>query len=572
MARPAVPGYDVQAVLGGGAASVVWRAERLSDRRAVALKVSREPLRLDDPWQAKGWSTAPRDAESVLRELDWLRQVHHPGVVELLDALVLDDQRVVVVLTLAEGGSLSDLVRSRGHLTPSEVVSVLLGLATTIRDLHGARLVHGDLSPGNVLLDAAGRPLVGDLGTLSAFDEAVEDPWGTTGFVAPDVVAGGEPTAASDVYSLGALAWYALVGEARPAATDPRELDARVPDTPAELLDVVRACLAPRPDDRPEVGDLVDSLAALGSAPVEVSPADRPEDVTRRVREQAAEQERALTRARVRAQHLEEARRRAARPRLLLSRRALALSIVVGLALGVLGGRWWLDRRDAQAAAAAARPAAVTSRQGAVASAPAATSAGTRSGSAPAPSAPTSTGQGQPQGHGQGQGQGQGQGPRPGQGQGQDPVRPSSRSDGVQTDARAVLQDLFDARAAALMAKDAAALGTADADGSWARTHDDETIGELRRRGQSQRGLRFVVQQAQAVSSAAGSATVRASVRLGDYTWTEAGAPPRTAAGHGGRSADYHLRWTAHGWRLDRVDEPGAGGQSVASASPRTGP
>lgn len=575
MARPAVPGYDVQGVLGGGAASVVWRGERLSDGRAVALKVSREPLRPDDPWQVKGWSTAPRDAESVLAELEWLRQVHHPGVVELLDAMVLEDQRIVVVLTLAEGGSLSDLVRSRGHLTPAEVTAVLLGLATTIRDLHAARLVHGDLSPGNVLLDATGKPLVGDLGTLSAFDEAVDDPWGTTGFVAPDIVAGGEPAPSSDVYSLGALAWYALVGEARPAATDPRELDARVPGTPAGLLDVVRACLSPRPGDRPEVAELVESLTALVSSPVEVSPVDRPEDVTRRVREQAAEQERALTRARVRAAHLEEARRKAARPRL-LSRRALALSIAVGLVLGVLGGRWWLDRRDAQAAAASrpvaaatqrpsgtpasastpARPAqaaAAPGRSDPVATAAATSGPTTRPGSAgqstaspstasPAPTTPAPTT------------------PLAGTSAAAPPARgassrPSDRSGAVSTDPRAVLQDLLDARASALMARDVGALRSADADGSWARRNDETAVAELRRRGQTQRGVRFVVEQARTVRIDGGAATVRASVRLDDYTWTEPGSPTRTASGHAATAADYHLRWTGEGWRLDGIAE-----------------
>ncbi|WP_286960507.1 serine/threonine protein kinase [Arsenicicoccus sp. UBA7492] len=574
MARPAVPGYDVQGVLGGGAASVVWRGERLSDGRAVALKVSREPLRPDDPWQVKGWSTAPRDAESVLAELEWLRQVHHPGVVELLDAMVLEDQRIVVVLTLAEGGSLSDLVRSRGHLTPAEVTAVLLGLATTIRDLHAARLVHGDLSPGNVLLDATGKPLVGDLGTLSAFDEAVDDPWGTTGFVAPDIVAGGEPAPSSDVYSLGALAWYALVGEARPAATDPRELDARVPGTPAGLLDVVRACLSPRPGDRPEVAELVESLTALVSSPVEVSPVDRPEDVTRRVREQAAEQERALTRARVRAAHLEEARRKAARPRL-LSRRALALSIAVGLVLGVLGGRWWLDRRDAHAAAASrpvaaatqrpsgtpasastpARPAqaaAAPGRSDPVTTAPATSGPTTRPGSTgPAPTSPAIASQSTASKSTASPLAGTSAAPPAGGAS----SRASGPSGAVSTDPRAVLQDLLDARASALMARDVGALRSADADGSWARRNDETAVAELRRRGQTQRGVRFVVEQARTVRIDGGAATVRASVRLDDYTWTEPGSPTRTASGHAATAADYHLRWTREGWRLDGIAE-----------------
>jgi len=112
------------------------------------------------------------------------------------------------------------------------------------------------------------------------------------------------------------------------------------------------------------------------------------------------------------------------------------------------------------------------------------------------------------------------------------------------------------------MARDVGALRSADADGSWARRNDETAVAELRRRGQTQRGVRFVVEQARTVRIDGGAATVRASVRLDDYTWTEPGSPTRTAAGHAATAADYHLRWTGEGWRLDGIAEaPAVGGR-----------
>lgn len=211
MSRPQVAGYEVQGLLGEGASAVVWRAVRLEDGAPVALKVSRQPLRATDPWLS-GWAVTPRDAESVLAELAWLRTARLDGVVPLHDALVLDDDRLVLVLGLAEGGSLADLVRTRGHLVAHEATTILAAVARTMLGLHRQGIAHGDLSPGNVLLDAQGHALVADLGTAAVIGDLLEDPWGTAGFVAPELDLQEEVTAAADVWSLGALGWHMLTG------------------------------------------------------------------------------------------------------------------------------------------------------------------------------------------------------------------------------------------------------------------------------------------------------------------------------------------------------------------------
>jgi len=115
------------------------------------------------------------------RELALLRSVRHPFVVPLLDAVVLDDGSVALVLALVDGGSLRSLVGARGHLTAGEVVTVLSPLARAIGDLHGLGIEHGDVAPGNVLIERCGRPLLADLETVPVTVSERDEVFGTAG-------------------------------------------------------------------------------------------------------------------------------------------------------------------------------------------------------------------------------------------------------------------------------------------------------------------------------------------------------------------------------------------------------
>ena len=131
--------------------------------------------------------------------------------------VALDDGRVALVMGLADGGSLRDVVTIRGALPLGEVVTALTPLATALAELHEAGVVHVDVSPGNVLFTTDGRPMLVDLSSAWL----VDDGWpqrslGTSGFAAPEVVLGRPPVPASDVWSLGALAWYARTGGLTP--------------------------------------------------------------------------------------------------------------------------------------------------------------------------------------------------------------------------------------------------------------------------------------------------------------------------------------------------------------------
>ena len=125
-------------------------------------------------------------------------------VVAVEACVPLPDGRVAVVMPHLLGGALDALVRARGHLSPGEVVTVLAPVASALGRLHDLGVVHGDVSPGNVLLDLDGRPLLADLGLGHVVGDVSPGVWGTDGYVAPEVLLGADPGPASDVYALGA--------------------------------------------------------------------------------------------------------------------------------------------------------------------------------------------------------------------------------------------------------------------------------------------------------------------------------------------------------------------------------
>ena len=145
---PRVPGYDLGELLGQGAAGRVWSATRVEDGARVAVKVV--SVRGDD------------DADRVARELSVLATTTVEGVVGFRESVGLDTDppAVAIVLDLARGGSLARAVGARGHLSVGEAVTVLAPVAKALAGLHAAGVVHGDVSPGNVLLEPWPEPVL----------------------------------------------------------------------------------------------------------------------------------------------------------------------------------------------------------------------------------------------------------------------------------------------------------------------------------------------------------------------------------------------------------------------------
>src|SRR6476646_10037988 len=286
MSQPRVPGHVVHDLIGRGASGAVWAATRIHDRRRVAVKV----VAVGAPGVGVGADGDAAAAQAV-RELAVLTRIDNPHVVRLHCATPLEDGRLALVLDLVDGGSLAAVVAGRGHLSAGECVTVLAPIARAVADLHTAGVLHGDLSPGNVLFAADGRPMLSDLGVARLTGERVEDVWATTGFVAPEVADGGQPSPAADVYALGALGWYALTGAAPPSVALRPPLPALAPQAPAGLLRVLVDCLARDPARRPAADQVaVDVFDAAPAEPVRLaSGADPAVELTHRLRAAAAE-------------------------------------------------------------------------------------------------------------------------------------------------------------------------------------------------------------------------------------------------------------------------------------------
>ncbi|MGA8045458.1 MAG: serine/threonine-protein kinase [Dermatophilaceae bacterium] len=326
--RPNVPGYHLAELIAAGSTAEVWAAGRTPGGDDLAVKVVPVPGRAD--------------LEDLAFELSALASTRGAGehLVRVVDVVpVPDPPAVAVVMERLRHGTLTDLVGARGHLLPGEVVTLLTPVASALADLHDAAVVHGDLSPSNLGLDAHGRPVVLDLGVSAVIGTPRDEIYGTPGFVAPEVVAGGIPTPAADVYALGALGWFALTAEAPPLPADRPGLTSVVPTVPGALVDALEQALHPDPERRPQARDLSSALYGSATA-LPIRPGahgDPAMMLTQRVRDlaRAAAREDAESVTRTRAGRRAALRRRSHAARLRVAAALVAMVVLGGVGVAV---------------------------------------------------------------------------------------------------------------------------------------------------------------------------------------------------------------------------------------------
>jgi hypothetical protein len=158
----------------------------------------------------------------------------------VLDVVGLDPDRCALVSEIVDGPTLATVRAARGDLPPGAAATLLGALASALAHLHDHGVVHGDVAPTNVVLTAAGVPVLVDL----AGDVSHER--GTPGFVAPERRRGAPASTAADVWALAQVVSWAA-GAAHGA-------------------DVLAAALSPEPDLRPAARDLARSAASLSPA------------------------------------------------------------------------------------------------------------------------------------------------------------------------------------------------------------------------------------------------------------------------------------------------------------------
>jgi hypothetical protein len=268
-----VAGYRIESVLGEGAMGTVYEATQLSLGRRVAVKVLRAELAHDAAF-----------VERLRREGRLQAGLVHPNIVGVYE-LVESERGTCLSMRLVDGRTLRELVRERA-LDAQQTLSCLSQVAGALDAAHAAGLVHRDVKPQNVMVDAEARAYLTDFGLArvgGASASSVSMPLaGTIAYLAPEVIRGAPATAASDRYSFAALAFEALSGErVYPLDGDAAVLYAhmnepvppiseRRPELPPALDEAFAAGLAKDPSDRPPSAHAFVSAAtaALGSSAV----------------------------------------------------------------------------------------------------------------------------------------------------------------------------------------------------------------------------------------------------------------------------------------------------------------
>lgn len=245
---PLLPGYEISRLLGQGSSSDVWLVNRLSDRALLAVKCPRGEVQAE----ALG---------SAAREVTLLSHLVHQHLVRIHEVLPADDGSggtAGIVMDYAAGGSLANLVPGRKRLSVGETVTVLTPIAQALDYLHLNGIVHGDVSPGNVLFTAVGMPVLADLGLAVRVGDTHQNlDAGTTGFKDPFSPVSTHGTSEHglrpqrDVYSLAAVGWYCLTGVVPGPPQVRPPLSMLVPDVPKGLAAALEAGLAPDPQMRP---------------------------------------------------------------------------------------------------------------------------------------------------------------------------------------------------------------------------------------------------------------------------------------------------------------------------------
>jgi streptogramin lyase len=238
-------GYRLDALIARGGMGVVYRATHLGLERSVALKVIAREL-------------ADREGfrERFLRESRLAARLDHPSVVPIFDSREVNGE-LIVAMRLVEGGDLRKLIDREGPLAPERAVALLGQVAAALDAAHAAGIVHRDVKPHNVLIEAD-RAFLSDFGLAKALEEdgagSGTSVVGTAEYMSPEQWRGGSVGPAADVYSLGCVLYEAMTGIV-PFARG--EADSE-PEIPQGLDEVIERAVSKDPDDRyPSAGALI---------------------------------------------------------------------------------------------------------------------------------------------------------------------------------------------------------------------------------------------------------------------------------------------------------------------------
>lgn len=255
--------YEVRERVANGGMATVYVAFDKRLEREVALKVMHPE---DDATARELVSRFRREAKAAAR-------LTHPGIVHVYDQGV-DHDLSYLTMEYVAGENLRQRIAHEGTLSVGEALGITESILDALASAHRLGIVHRDVKPENVLIDADGRPRVADFGLARAITEATSPTtgmiMGTVGYLAPELIALGVADARSDVYSAGVLLFEMVTGRQPFAGGDMLAVAARhvhedvpspstfAPWLPTEFDDLVAELTARTPDER-----AADGAAAL---------------------------------------------------------------------------------------------------------------------------------------------------------------------------------------------------------------------------------------------------------------------------------------------------------------------
>ena len=201
--------YTMLGELGRGGSAIVYRARDRALLRDVAIKVVRPRFAAE----------ADEAIERLAREARTVARLQHPNIVTVHAVKRLRDGGLALVMQLVPGRTLKQAIQDDGPFSPERAERVLKDVAEALAFAHAHGVVHRDVKPENVFLDAdTDRALLSDFGIAHSaeFDSRLTMTGaaiGTPAYMAPEQIDGGAANARSDLYSLGLLTWEMLTGE-----------------------------------------------------------------------------------------------------------------------------------------------------------------------------------------------------------------------------------------------------------------------------------------------------------------------------------------------------------------------
>ncbi len=245
--------YRLQLRIAIGGMGEVWQAEDELIRRQVAIKILKEEY-LSDPNFLERFRTEARSAALV----------EHEGIANIFD-YGEDSSSAYLVMELVPGESLSRVIDREKRLSDVKVLDIIAQTSRALAAAHARGLIHRDIKPGNLLITPDGRVKITDFGIARVGDQVpltkTGQVMGTVQYLAPEQATGKASTPATDLYSLGVVAYEALSGK-RPftgenqmaiAMAHINEMPPALPDSiDPRVQNLVLSCLAKKPNQRPE--------------------------------------------------------------------------------------------------------------------------------------------------------------------------------------------------------------------------------------------------------------------------------------------------------------------------------